>query len=701
MLSADGNIIQPITSQPSVGLIVPNIYVGKLNISVCDIQTHKKIGSFDLEIRSIKTEYRSEYQFMLEQITEKCSELLLKYDSPVHQHFKIDPQADAQTLYQRFAFLKSVLESEDFEVAIHRITSNPVTNWLQTEDLRDIRAVKKFSRNVIRQLASATNRIAVPSNHTLRNYGLASIPEKVVVQSKIETLDTAENRFIKHALEAFKNLCEDFRTAAKNHSRLFIESGLMIDHLDEYLNHNFFKEIKRPDTLPLNSPVLQRKEGYREVLRVWLMINLAAMLTWKGGDDVYKGGKKDVATLYEYWLFFRLLDLIEEIFELGPLNPEDFIEETNDKLGLKLKQGEELSIEGSYTSGSRKLNVKFSFNRTFSEASKYPHGGSWTRRMRPDYTLSIWPDGLSEVEAEQEEFMVHIHFDAKYKVDDLSKLFGQDEENLDLEKKEQSKGSYKRADLLKMHAYRDAIRRTAGAYVLYPGEKSTNWQGFHELLPGLGAFVFRPNRDNDGSSELKQFLKNVIEHLQNRVSQREKKKDQIYKVHSDIVKYELPIAVPEKIRDTRIIPDEAYVLVGYSPDKERLKWTLENNLYNVRYETGNGGIELNPKTVGARFLLLYGSALNPGSSRVSGSIYVLDESGPKIYTSPELISLGYPGEEKDYGYVVYSIKEDVSEQFLNKTWDVSKLEGYNPARAIAGKPIFVKLSDLMKAEDLK
>ncbi|MBO6795249.1 MAG: DUF2357 domain-containing protein [Balneolaceae bacterium] len=241
MLSADGNIIQPITSQPSVGLIVPNIYVGKLNISVCDIQTHKKIGSFDLEIRSIKTEYRSEYQFMLEQITEKCSELLLKYDSPVHQHFKIDPQADAQTLYQRFAFLKSVLESEDFEVAIHRITSNPVTNWLQTEDLRDIRAVKKFSRNVIRQLASATNRIAVPSNHTLRNYGLASIPEKVVVQSKIETLDTAENRFIKHALEAFKNLCEDFRTAAKNHSRLFIESGLMIDHLDEYLNHNFFK----------------------------------------------------------------------------------------------------------------------------------------------------------------------------------------------------------------------------------------------------------------------------------------------------------------------------------------------------------------------------------------------------------------------------------------------------------------------------
>ncbi len=28
--------------------------------------------------------------------------------------------------------------------------------------------------------------------------------------------------------------------------------------------------------------------------------------------------------------------------------------------------------------------------------------------------------------------------------------------------------------MIKMHAYKDAIRRTGGAYVLYPGDKSLN-----------------------------------------------------------------------------------------------------------------------------------------------------------------------------------------------------------------------------------
>ena len=84
-------------------------------------------------------------------------------------------------------------------------------------------------------------------------------------------------------------------------------------------------------------------------------------------------------------------------------------------------------------------------------------------------------------------------FDAKYKVDNLAKLFGKNTENLDEEKAEQRAGKYKRVDLLKMHAYRDAIRRSAGAYVLYPGTDEKNFKGFHELLPGLGAFPLRPN----------------------------------------------------------------------------------------------------------------------------------------------------------------------------------------------------------------
>jgi len=36
-----------------------------------------------------------------------------------------------------------------------------------------------------------------------------------------------------------------------------------------------------------------------------------------------------------------------------------------------------------------------------------------------------------------------------------------------------------------------------GAYVLYPGAQNQNWQGFHEIIPGLGAFAIRPSYDED------------------------------------------------------------------------------------------------------------------------------------------------------------------------------------------------------------
>ncbi len=77
-----------------------------------------------------------------------------------------------------------------------------------------------------------------------------------------------------------------------------------------------------------------------------------------------------------------------------------------------------------------------------------------------------------------------------------------------------------------MHAYRDAVRRTAGAYVLYPGEPGDGqkFQGFHEVLPGLGAFAIRPNKDGNrrGSARWQIFWIEVIEHLANRTTARER-----------------------------------------------------------------------------------------------------------------------------------------------------------------------------------
>ncbi len=700
-LKSEAGVVTASKLNRSQGRITPGIYVGTLPIFIIN-EEDEEAGSFELEVLSRKTDYRTEYRFMLETITEKCTDLLMQYTSPANQPFDIDHDNDPQTLYQRFAFLKSVLDSEEFWMAVHRVTTNPVTAWMQTEEHRDIRSVRRMNRNVVRQFAGAANRVPLPENHVLRKH-MDSVPEKVITRGKVDTVDTPENRFIKYALETFKNLCSDFKNNSKDNARLHKEARFLEEELEESLNHAIYQKISRPSTLPLNSPVLQRKEGYREILRVWLMINLAARLTWKGGEDVYEGGKRDVATLYEYWLFFKLTDLLEDLFEIQALTPDRMIEETADKLGLKLKQGKYLPLEGVYETGNRKLHVQFSFNKTFSGDNKYPKGGSWTRSMRPDYTLSIWPEEINYDEAEEQELIVHLHFDAKYKVDNLSSLFGSDDNELDEdekndylneEKKEQNQGTFKRADLLKMHAYKDAIRRTAGAYILYPGDEvKDDWKGFHEIVPGLGAFTMKPNRENDGSSELRIFLKDVIQHFLNRTSQREKLSSSINKIHSESTPYEFKKEVPEFLDNKKLIPDEVFVVVGYYNSENHLDWIMENLLYNVRYNTGRGGVKLTEKVVSASYLLLRGP-----KSMKTDQIYKLKEGGPVIYSSKELIAMGYPRGEKPYSYLVYNIERSASEDFKQRKWDVRKVKGYVASRAKSTKPLFVLLSNLMEAE---
>ncbi len=44
--------------------------------------------------------------------------------------------------------------------------------------------------------------------------------------------------------------------------------------------------------------------------------------------------------------------------------------------------------------------------------------------MVPDFTLSFWPGELSEEDAELQERIVHLHFDAKYKADNIGSIFG-------------------------------------------------------------------------------------------------------------------------------------------------------------------------------------------------------------------------------------------------------------------------------------
>lgn len=64
---------------------------------------------------------------MLESITEKCTDLIIQIDSPITQHFKTEFNKNPETLYQLFSFVKSLIDSLEFEESVQKIVSNPTT----------------------------------------------------------------------------------------------------------------------------------------------------------------------------------------------------------------------------------------------------------------------------------------------------------------------------------------------------------------------------------------------------------------------------------------------------------------------------------------------------------------------------------------------------------------------------------------------
>lgn len=687
---------------PNAGTLKTGIYVGSMSLAIRDIELNREVAKVDVEIKSVKAEYRTDYRKMLEDITAYYTDLVLMQGSPVTQKLEIDNDTPQQTLYQRYAFVRSIVESTAFQEAIHKIIANPVRKWEETIVERNVSNVKRLSRRNMHQIATARDRIPVHNGDELGlPHELNSVPRTLTVAYKRDTLDNQENQFVKFVIRSFSSFCSELRTKKNANDRLKAEIDKTMDILNGHLNTLFFKQVSMPSQLNLNSPVLQRKEGYREILQAWLMFDLAAKLSWKGGDNVYEAGKRNVAVLYEYWVFFKLMEVISRVFDIDPVSVNRLVKTDSDRINLEIQQGKMTMIEGLYDAGSRKFNVRFYYNRTFAhtrEDNEIYKSGSWTMNMRPDYTLSIWPGEINMEQAESEDLIVHIHFDAKYRVNKID--LGEDEalseeeisEGLLNEKKEQEEGIYKRADLLKMHAYKDAIRRTSGAYILYPGTVERRLKGFHEIIPGLGAFCLTPSNYDEELISLQVFLLKIVEHMLDRTSQRERMSyyiNNVYNTPSKSVRKEMPEPAG-KNRD--FLPDETWIVLGYVKNDKHLEWIRKTGLYNFRTGTQNGSVRLSRNLVSSRYLLLH-------SHGESIQFVRLADEGPRVFRRSDLLRMGYPPSEdeekkKDDIYIVYRLEPNNTEpEWLQYHWQISEVTDNKGNRSAVPEP--VKLSDLM------
>jgi len=191
---------------------------------------------------------------------------------------------------------------------------------------------------------------------------------------------------------------------------------------------------------------------------------------WEGLEEVLSVPARDVPTLYEYWCFFALAEALERASGTPPRWNEIARWEAN-CWEVRLRRGEVSSMRIGPT--------RLWYNRGFRRPNSY------SLSLRPDYTVQVG----------QTLWL----FDAKYRLEwqDMVSALQKEPERTEDE------ATFKRADLYKMHAYRDAIDKATAVFILYPGTVfrafgADGQQYDHPAdmpsdFEGVGAIPLRPN----------------------------------------------------------------------------------------------------------------------------------------------------------------------------------------------------------------
>lgn len=554
------------------------------------------IGFCELEVRARKLDYLSEYRWMLQRIAEEAAEIVQsRFAASALSVFQPDETRSPETIYQRFAFIQSLLDSEEFNGSIQLILNRPHHTYEEVHREIDPSRGVRAGRGLARHLTAPGPRQSLPSGVEVAR--LTSIPRSMPYAEHSVTYDTIPNRFVKFALKQWRNLASDVEHAIAREQTPAARRGRREAHalglkLELILAAGLFSDVGGIDVFPAANPTLQNRAGYRDLLLAFLQAEAAALVDWSGGETVFGAGQRDVSTLYEYWVFLELVRIVGSCdgFEV---DRRPLFRVSASGLSLDLRRGCATVLQGRGIKRGRAVHLELWFNRKFSAGIE-----SWTASMRPDCSLRITPAG-----AEPMTSTTWLHFDAKYRVQAYEEVLHDFTDDV---APPSQVTSAKTEDLLKMHAYRDAIRRTSGAFVLYPGRDTEPHRRsrYHEILPGLGAFVLRPKEngrsDETTSLALRRFIEDVIDHAASQGTDEQRAGYWSFKTYAE--GRGLRLQTNARLRKP---PADAQVLLGFVRNDHHLLWIQRTGLYNLRADNRRGAIGLDAPELASDMLCLY------------------------------------------------------------------------------------------------
>lgn len=256
----------------------------------------------------------------------------------------------------------------------------------------------------------------------------------------------------------------------------------MLSTLEGMASASFLEGVAEIHGLAAPTQALTKLPGYRELLQIYrdLFVQPSLPRTHEEVTRFLEG--KDIALLYEYWVFLKVVEGVARERKAG----QPKIATRGSDLGVLIPPGLEVEVGD---------DIRIVYNARFGHD---PERGSYSTPLKPDVTLRVGS-------------RCHV-FDAKYRLD--RPPFAETLEDVDAEERETF--SFKRGDLYKMHTYRDALRPVDSAWVVYPGHQFAFFEAEHgrrttpeavNEFRGVGAVPLRPSAQ---TAHLELLLRQMI-----------------------------------------------------------------------------------------------------------------------------------------------------------------------------------------------
>ncbi|HIF9218052.1 TPA: DUF2357 domain-containing protein [Photobacterium damselae] len=456
---------------------------------------HFILAGVTVNVRSRKFS-ESTLSKMLEEVSEKSTSLLFGWATPTNIHSQCNSLKHNPVPYHQLQLLRQVLlrnevgnRLQDY-IAITEM--NPTSEFERHRKPVHLAQVKHIDSRAIQHILSHPEKLArLQAGAPLCGTDLAEkltfgtpesqhVPVEVWQSCRQLSFDTFENRFIKRVLEDCTSLVHRFVEHKKLHKSMREDCRQMLVILAELNDVPFLKNVTHLTNFDMPSQALFKAEGYRDVYHFWMRLIQHRSLPLDDLETTQLLEGKNIALLYEYWVFIRVLSAIEQETKHKPLSKLSVLRnELGDSLkhNLSVMYGDDITVR---------------FNQSYTRSSKT----AYSTPLRPDVIIQIKD---------------HIYVvDAKYKLRSLNIS-----ENFD--DKGQQESAYVRADLYKMHAYKDAIYGVKGAFIAYPGTlfsffSSTgafvNSPSEIKKIDGVGAIALQPGNKTD---DLQVLVKKIFQ----------------------------------------------------------------------------------------------------------------------------------------------------------------------------------------------